>query len=246
MKNFSKIAVITAALALIAQGAKAANADEDLVLGFSDTTVGQDYTIDLGSLAAVTAQGDLSSDISSSTYTSTFTSGTVTAGVAGGGSLSSEIAYMTVTSSAAGLHSSNPNVTSGNHMTGTTAKGIGNGANSAVIGTDSETDSSGTSWFQEVVNYSSVNANHFTPQTTVGGSTIYEDLYSTPNNKGGTPDNTWAYLGYFTLNMANPNSPTLTFTSANVAVPEPATYGFLAGAGLLVVALRRQFTQKAV
>jgi len=49
----------------------------------------------------------------------------------------------------------------------------------------------------------------------------------------------WTDIGTLTIN-ANPGVDTITFTG----VPEPATYSLLAGAGLLVLSLRRQINRK--
>jgi hypothetical protein len=50
------------------------------------------------------------------------------------------------------------------------------------------------------------------------------------------------YEGYFTFQTDGEVDFT---TAAVVAVPEPATYGLLAGAGLLAVAKRRQFRSRS-
>lgn len=64
-----------------------------------------------------------------------------------------------------------------------------------------------------------------------GAANIYEALWEVPV---GGPD---TYEGYFTFQTDGE----VDFTTAVVAVPEPATYGLLAGIGLLAVGMRRQF-----
>jgi hypothetical protein len=48
-------------------------------------------------------------------------------------------------------------------------------------------------------------------------------------------------LGTITIDA---NADSWNFTGAAAAVPEPTTYGLLAGAGMLALSLRRQFTRK--
>jgi hypothetical protein len=62
-----------------------------------------------------------------------------------------------------------------------------------------------------------------------GSANIYEALWEVPVSGNGSD----TYLGFFTFQTDGE----VEFT----AVPEPATYGLLAGLGLLAVAVRRQF-----
>ena len=50
----------------------------------------------------------------------------------------------------------------------------------------------------------------------------------------------FGYEGYFNLDI-NDGTVSLTYDPVT-AVPEPGTYGLLAGAGLLLLGIRRQFT----
>lgn len=67
---------------------------------------------------------------------------------------------------------------------------------------------------------------------------VYQDVVSGTTR---SPIYTVTEEGTLTVDL---NSDTWSFQGANVAVPEPTTYGLLAGAGLLVVSLRRQFVKK--
>lgn len=246
MNNFSKVAVVTAALALVAQGAKAGNPN-DLILGLSDTAATQDYVIDLGQVSGFigdTSVKDLSGDLTTSTFNSDFSStlSTLTAGVVGGTSASTGNSYITTVRASAGTPSSANSLTppatsiaNGGSMSSATAKAIGNNAEGITLGSSANNVTG--SWTVSEIGFAQTQAS-FNPNTTISG-TVYEDLWQTKNSNAGTE----SYLGYFTFNFSG-STPVVTWTSAAVAVPEPATYGCLAGAGLLVVALRRQLGQK--
>jgi hypothetical protein len=66
---------------------------------------------------------------------------------------------------------------------------------------------------------------------------LWEDILPSGSGAG-----TWTLVGTITLNFSGA-TPVITFDQA--AVPEPATYGALAGFGLLALSLRRQFGRKA-
>jgi hypothetical protein len=90
------------------------------------------------------------------------------------------------------------------------------------------------------------------PGSTITGDIIKEDLYTAVDafvGSGRTKISvgTYQYLGYFTLDLSGDTAQLLTFTSANLAtpVPEPATYGVLAGAGLLILSLGNQLRRKS-
>jgi len=119
------------------------------------------------------------------------------------------------------------------------------------------TPQTSTSWSQLIAADSSHpggNANNFsanvwgvgtgttgtTPMSTFGASKIvveqlWEDVLPASGNGA------WVLLGSLTIDFSG-GTPSITFDQA--AVPEPTTYGALAGAGLLVLSLRRQFGRK--
>ena len=73
------------------------------------------------------------------------------------------------------------------------------------------------------------------PDSQIGTSSVlYEDLWenSDSSSRGTTG---FTYLGYFTMDFTG-SSPDVTFTP----VPEPTAYSIFAGAGLLLLALRRR------
>jgi len=81
-------------------------------------------------------------------------------------------------------------------------------------------------------------------ETTTGssfgaGNFVRMDFYA---ENGNATSGTSTYEGYFQLN----GDGSAFFDPVGlVAVPEPATYGLLAGLGLLVLALRKQLTVQA-
>jgi hypothetical protein len=83
------------------------------------------------------------------------------------------------------------------------------------------------------------------PNAAIGSSEVYADLWEVLGSSG-TQTAADVYEGYFTFDDSG-SSPVLTFTPADVtttSVPEPTTYGLIAGAGLLIVSLRNKFSRK--
>jgi hypothetical protein len=125
----------------------------------------------------------------------------------------------------------------GVNQIGTMVNGLGlsAGGSASVAQTDPN------SWFNNVLD--PLNPNTFVSKTgrnPNGGdttaSTLYEDLYRA------TPSGAFTYLGYFAVDSSG-----LVFTpSAFVPVPEPTTYGLIAGSGLLLLTLRRQLKGQLV
>jgi hypothetical protein len=82
------------------------------------------------------------------------------------------------------------------------------------------------------------------PLVSMPGSTIALDLFETTrlaSTGRTTPASPFTYIGTLNLNLSGPSA-VADFTPAGfvAAVPEPSTYGLVAGAGLLIVSLRRQ------
>lgn len=120
------------------------------------------------------------------------------------------------------------------------------GGNAAISdGTASAPNTSSFSYLILGVNNLSTSVNSYQltlPNTTVSGGKAYEDVWF--NKASGSSLLGWQYQGYLTLDLTGDTTQLLTFTPAAVAVPEPGTYGLMAGLGLLVVAVRRQFSGK--
>jgi len=78
--------------------------------------------------------------------------------------------------------------------------------------------------------------NSANPMALLSSGVFTEQLYESTGSgaRGFTPSG-WTDVGTLTVNL---NTDSITFIGA--AVPEPSTYGLLAGAGLLVLSLRRQ------
>lgn len=120
------------------------------------------------------------------------------------------------------------------------------GGNAAIAdGTASAPNTSSFSYLILGANNSSTSVNSYQltlPNTAVSGGKAYEDVWV--NKASGSSLTGWQYQGYLTLDLTGDTTQLLTFTPSAVAVPEPGTYGLIAGLGLLVVAVRRQFSGK--
>jgi hypothetical protein len=263
MKRFTKTALMAVGVALASQGARAQTANPgDLILGFTQVgnTSGNDYVIDLGSsFLSTPGVTVLSGDVSASTFHSTFsfTAGNpVNGGVVGGNNTGGQGTEVWTTTLRSG---SNPATSPG-----TETKPAKPGTQGAVtlaaatptgvtLGTPSQNDSGLGSWTQQIsadpthpgtvsgsftatLGNSANPLRAFNPAGNTGNRVLTEDLWNETLPASGTA--VWTYQGFFTLDFSG-SSPLVTFTSP-VAVPEPSTYGILAGAGLLVLSLRRQ------
>jgi hypothetical protein len=75
-------------------------------------------------------------------------------------------------------------------------------------------------------------------ETTFSGAYVRSDVWQVTSSLTASP----SYLGYIQVDADG----TAFFQAAGTAVPEPATFGILAGVGLLMVSVRRQLKgQKA-
>lgn len=212
----------------------------DLILGF--TGGANNYIADLGQLTG--GHQDLSGGINLATFNA--------AGYSTGASISGKNA---------GFVGSDIGLDPRTYIFATVAHGSGapptptaqgsiqqaSGNVSAVLlGNVSPSDAQ--SWSQLIAQNSTTaggNGNNFTqnaavnPLQTFNGTVLVEDLWKNDATSGAQP---WTELGTLTLNFGGA-TPTVTFDP--VAVPEPATYGILAGAGLLALSVRRQLGRKS-
>lgn len=267
MNKFSKAAIVAAGLALASQSVHAGTTPGDLIIGFNGFSVSgnaSDYIADLGAASTIIAGGpneDLSAPLASSGLTA---SSGLNAGVVGGfstGSITKIPTLFTTTLrlgggsyTSAGTETAPDNVSARNNMVNAAA--IANGMTpgsvlssdtasfSSTISLKPATDGSGN---QSFVNYlygggasGSVN-NQDSPLANFGGSsTIVEDLWENAFSSSANPNGAWTYEGDITINLSG-STPVVTFDAASV--PEPTTYGMIAGGGLLLLALRRQFVR---
>jgi hypothetical protein len=255
MKNSYKVALL-AALGLVAvSSAQASNFSvNELYLGFTSSSATSDLILNLdpsSSLVGQTSVVNLSSDVSGSTLSSFNTlfgsSATgVSMSVVGGdnafghGDIFATQARVGGAGTASVAGSSVTESLSSAQLTAPAGLIAGLGNVNTLPTTGNSLSDSTKSW-TGLMNTTSANEfpskSGINPVSTIDSSgTILEDLWEV------APSGIDTYEGYFTFNYSGDS---LTFTSADVsAVPEPTTYGMLAGAGLLLVSFRNQFRRK--
>jgi hypothetical protein len=220
MKNSYKLALL-AVLGLA--GVSAVQAQSDLIVGVYQPGDANTTAVDLGAFSSLTAGEtfNLSSALTAAGITSLTSSGVF--GVVGdvhGSSAATRIVYVTDTGT--------PNT-----FTGASAfNNINTSVQSIALGTQAV--GSGFDWASET---------DPTAPNTAAAALGYNISGSVANpiNFYAVADNNSAPVldGNFTLNTS---TDVLTFNS--VAVPEPTSYGLIAGAGLLIVSLRNKFSRK--
>jgi len=231
MKTQIKTAIVALALAA-ATSAQAATYNGDLLIGFSSTT-GNDVIYDLGSFASLVngQQWNLSSLLGA------YTLSTVNWGVVGNsttaanGGIGTSRQIWTTRNGTPGPVTGNPMGASINTADGSMYLGFataGAGQSLSILSTDDN------SW------------NHQTINPTLTGQ--YLNVYGNPNTVGLSSIALWAATANNSaptqlLNFSLGANGIVTYGTVGV-VPEPGTYGALAGAGLLVVSLTNKLRRK--
>jgi hypothetical protein len=225
MKSQLYKAALLAALGLASVSAQAYTSG-DLLVGVYQSGDANTTVVDLGSFSSLQngEQWNLSSALSAAGITLTSSSLFGVVGFTGVG----PTAYVT------GAGAANvPNVES-------SAAGIngdlGNDIASIKLGTVNITSGNGLDWYTETVN----------PNGGANGG-VYADSGDNVNATVGTADTLYTVVGNGSDPTALLNFNLTTggeLTYGTVAVPEPATYGLFAAAGLLIVSLRNKFSRK--
>ncbi len=265
IQKLTKAGALVAGALLACQAAHAAGITaNDLYMGFQNSGASSDYIVNLGAASSILGQDtvvNLSGDFTESDITAilggagTSYAGTIGANNAGGvpSVANPADAYGTVLRTSnlgnnAVSGSVQPTaISSGSDITAYNDLGTLNAPATAGGQLDSgktftaDVPSSGAT----AGTYNS--ATGLIPNSAVTtSSALIEDLWYTADPSTGRTDTSkpWVYEGYFTIDLTG-SSPDVTFTSDLVtAVPEPTTYGLMAGAGLLLLSLRRQLGVK--
>lgn len=254
MKRLIKSAALVMGAALLSQVSAHAQASlygapGDLILGFTGGTGGNDYIVDLG-------QPNLAPGAHTSLSNPNFTSGALSA--AGFSTVSGANAGVVSSDLGAGgpqfvylstAHNGHPAVGTSNGGQIGAGSGIVSSLamDSTLTATIARNDPGQTAWSEIIAQNPTTGGTavpgNFTfqmgdnPMTTISGTSLVEDIWNSTSTPGA-----YHLLGTLTVNFGGAN-PVATFDAA-APVPEPSTYGLIAGAGLLLVSLRRQFSAK--
>lgn len=264
MKLLTKMAIAAAGVTLACQGAFAQNGD--LLIGFNGFSVSStasDYIADLGASSTIIADAANTELNPSGSVLTSFTptvSSSLNVGVVGGiaGNGSGYIYETTLrvggtTYATAGTETKPGNVSRGNAdnaagTLGSLVSGLGTIASASTL------NGSTASWTESVSQgpgqVGSANSSYagiLVNNTAAGAymanfgssSTIVEDLWRASIPATGSV--IFSYVGDLTINLSG-STPSVIWDAVS-AVPEPGTYGVIAGAGLLLLALRRQLVR---
>lgn len=228
MKNQLKAALLTVAVAAAAFSSQAATYNGDLIIGFTVQS-GNDLMYDLGSVSSLVngETWNLNSLLGASLNTSTVKWGVIGTDYNNGKGYSTKVGVNTALTA-------NKLVGADTAITGMVGLFGGSGIAGPSIAAGQSLSGSSTL------------ANNWNPQTTGSAVTAWKTKWENPNTTG------YSTVSFFQATDAGVTTQLGSFSFANdgivtynaVAVPEPATYGALAGAGLLIVSLRNQFRRK--
>lgn len=263
MKTQLYQAALLAALGLASVSAQADGTfnNGDLLVGFVGN--GHDYVVDLGQNLT---PGTTLNAINWNTFSTTFGSSDVAVGVVGanaggtGNNTIYESALRTGVDST--LYGTAGTEAAPGNLTRTKIDDIvGNpGAMTYGVTVNGGLGSSGTTWGDMVSTgagagqggdgtFAFNGTTTFNPMTDLGlaNNTLDQlnlDIYSaTDVNHGSSANNAFGYVGDIEITVDNVGD-TVTAVWDPVAVPEPATFGLLAGFGVLALGLRNQFSRK--
>ncbi len=228
MKKLMKTAILVGGAILASQAGFAQNtfSTNHLYLGFQNQAGGgtEDYIIDLGPASGIVGGSsviDLSSKFALTDFNAVLgSSSSLFGGVVGGyqSSITADIYFTQLRSGGTGL----PSV-AGSSLTATTSRqGIDAAVSTlnqvamptAVQGSVLDTTKSWETYVEPTLNSSTFVGNAPNPDSPVGPSTVlYEDLWYSQNGTL-TGHSSYAYQGYFTLDLTGSN-PKLTFTPMN-------------------------------
>ncbi len=261
-KHIMKALLVTAGAALVSQAANAASSAGDLILGFDTVSGGSvtstdDLLVDLGNISNYTGLtsptvitkftgADLSTSASLSLNNLSWAVGGESP-TQGGANVTPYNVYLSRATSAPGLSTAWTADGSDNSSVGGTLTTLENNEGTALGDSPNafaQNASVASSFGKELganYNYSGSwggSTSQKTSSTFTSGGTQYSylDLYSVLSNNDVDPGTAGTLLGTFRLG----SDASLEF----IPVPEPTTYGLVAGAGLLVLCLRSQFRRQ--
>lgn len=218
MKNSYKLALL-AAIGLAGVSAANAYTSGDLLVGIYDSNASSTTVVDLGSFSSLVngETWDLTSALSAAGIT--VTDGNAVYGVVG-----YDISAAPYTLFATGGNGNTPNNIRNATAFNTPKNDV------ATIANGTQTLTGGVDWYENTISGGLVNVLNYDLNTSVGTANT---LYSVRDN------NTAAIAN---LNFTLDNTGTLTY--GTVTVPEPSTYAFMTGAGLLMISFRKSFRRK--
>ena len=250
-------AAFGAALGLVTITAAQAQPATDMFLGMTDPTLGSsanDYVIDLGATSQFTTTASLSWTINSTLFTQAFGLDAnaltdVSAGVIGVPDLLHiyQTDAKTPDTTTVGEFNLARGIPAQLNAGASGAAGVyassAAGSWSTLVAVDPTT--AGSSLSGSFTGDTGNNPQEYLSAGILSGLDLYEAIQSGSGHS--VVVSPWTLVGTFSVDAnSNPsldaNADTITFTGT--AVPEPASFGILAGAGLLIMSLRRQFVSK--